>query len=365
MPDLTPQLLAVLEETGATASVQGRFRAYVAALERVIPIAGCYFMLFDWDHFTPVDGTADITLGDPVAATPPPQHFFHAGYDLQLMTAYGDKYIHHDTAVTRCMQEVGRVFREDDVYAEEEWETNPFLRDFFVPRMGFRYALAGILEISVERLLAWGIYRRPGEVPFTVEQREICQALAPHLSRLVYEALLGEAAAGCLPPVLRPRCTLRLRDDGGVEGVVAGGETFWAWIREQRGGERDRVLVEPASADHASAVALERLSDRSWIRLEVARGPEERLLALVDLVPGGSRQYVQAEGAHLGLTRRELEVAVLALRGRSNKQIAGELSSSAQTVKHQLASVYAKTGADGRAALARLLMGPPEVPSGA
>jgi DNA-binding NarL/FixJ family response regulator len=48
------------------------------------------------------------------------------------------------------------------------------------------------------------------------------------------------------------------------------------------------------------------------------------------------------------LTRREREVAVLAARGLSNRQIADLLVISVRTVENQLYRVYAKLGVAGR-----------------
>jgi DNA-binding CsgD family transcriptional regulator len=56
----------------------------------------------------------------------------------------------------------------------------------------------------------------------------------------------------------------------------------------------------------------------------------------------------------LPLTRREREVATLAARGLTNKQIAERLVVSERTVGNHLYSVYAKLGVNGRDDLRRL-----------
>lgn len=64
---------------------------------------------------------------------------------------------------------------------------------------------------------------------------------------------------------------------------------------------------------------------------------------------GGHRGYGDA------LTPREREVALLAASGRTNKEIAGELFVSAETVKKHLQAVMRKLGVQSRVALARRL----------
>jgi DNA-binding CsgD family transcriptional regulator len=61
-----------------------------------------------------------------------------------------------------------------------------------------------------------------------------------------------------------------------------------------------------------------------------------------------------AAGAAL-LTPREREIASLAARGRSSKEVAADLVLSVRTVDNHLANVYAKLGIAGRAQLAAAL----------
>ncbi|HEY8200084.1 MAG TPA: helix-turn-helix transcriptional regulator, partial [Actinomycetota bacterium] len=53
------------------------------------------------------------------------------------------------------------------------------------------------------------------------------------------------------------------------------------------------------------------------------------------------------------LTRREREVAALAVAGRSTRDIAGELGIGERTVETHLDNVYAKLGVDSRLELVR------------
>lgn len=50
----------------------------------------------------------------------------------------------------------------------------------------------------------------------------------------------------------------------------------------------------------------------------------------------------------VGLSDREMEIVVLAARGLSNRQIAGELHVAEATVKRHLANVYQKVGVRSR-----------------
>ena len=70
-----------------------------------------------------------------------------------------------------------------------------------------------------------------------------------------------------------------------------------------------------------------------------------------------------AAGAAL-LTPREREIAKLAARGRTSKDVAGDLVLSVRTVDNHLANVYAKLGIPGRAELGgALALAEPEAPA--
>jgi len=52
------------------------------------------------------------------------------------------------------------------------------------------------------------------------------------------------------------------------------------------------------------------------------------------------------------LTDREREIALIAARGRTNREIADQLTVSERTVENHLAHVYTKLGLAGRSGLA-------------
>src|SRR5918993_993165 len=88
-------------------------------------------------------------------------------------------------------------------------------------------------------------------------------------------------------------------------------------------------------------------------------------LGLVSREPGGKNAVVSlprtlfrslgdgGEAAAGGLSERETEVLVLAARGLSNRQIAGELYISDATVKRHLANIYLKVGVRSRNGMVR------------
>jgi DNA-binding NarL/FixJ family response regulator len=84
-------------------------------------------------------------------------------------------------------------------------------------------------------------------------------------------------------------------------------------------------------------------------------GRELRRLAAMDWTPEVARDGWP--GA-VKLTAGERDLLLLLAEGRTNEEIARELSASADEVSHRLAGLYAKMGANSRAdATSRALMG--------
>jgi len=89
---------------------------------------------------------------------------------------------------------------------------------------------------------------------------------------------------------------------------------------------------------------------------EVAAGHLDRDAVAAVLEAGGQQAEMPKREWPSGLTDREIDVLRLAVRGRSNKQMAGELFISEDTVKTHLRHVYEKVGLSSRAGLALFAM---------
>lgn len=80
-------------------------------------------------------------------------------------------------------------------------------------------------------------------------------------------------------------------------------------------------------------------------------------LLLRGLSPARAQQPASAdlpEGVHI--TPRELEIARLLVTGKSNREMAGQLSISVRTIERHISNLYEKTGAHGRAAITAYIL---------
>jgi DNA-binding NarL/FixJ family response regulator len=104
------------------------------------------------------------------------------------------------------------------------------------------------------------------------------------------------------------------------------------------------LLAAEAAAD--AAVAWQKAGEPR----QSARA-ERRAVSLSDRCEGPATPALLGVEARAQLPSAEREAAVLAAAGRSNKQIAEELSLSVRTVENRLQHVYEKLGISGRAEL--------------
>jgi DNA-binding NarL/FixJ family response regulator len=114
---------------------------------------------------------------------------------------------------------------------------------------------------------------------------------------------------------------------------------------------RADLALAQGGRDAASARQLLEQAEAAFLALNCP--PEAARIRQRLRVPG--RRMTSATAAPAlpaGLSAREAEVLRLVAAGRSNREIAAELTLSAKTVERHLTNIYAKLDADNRAAAA-------------
>jgi len=162
---------------------------------------------------------------------------------------------------------------------------------------------------------------------------ESCAALAAREGAAERAVMLAAAAAG-------------LRATSGLPPLPAG--------------RADRYLAAIRRHDEGAAALLWArglaLSPEAAIDLAIGQALPSPRPGLLD--PGaGSAGDAASAAPHYGLTPRELEIARLVARGRSNKAIAAELVISPATVARHVANIMAKLDFRNRAQIAAWITG--------
>jgi DNA-binding CsgD family transcriptional regulator len=85
-----------------------------------------------------------------------------------------------------------------------------------------------------------------------------------------------------------------------------------------------------------------------WLGLKLTRGRERVVVKEVPVEAGGTFAVNETTRGDLGITRRELEILELVALGMSNREIAGKLFVSENTVKTHCSRAFDKLGAKRR-----------------
>jgi predicted ATPase/DNA-binding CsgD family transcriptional regulator len=114
--------------------------------------------------------------------------------------------------------------------------------------------------------------------------------------------------------------------------------------------------VDPSCTEHSLANCRARLAPPAFEAAHAAgkaMSTEEAIAFALDATPSDESETVQngavRTASHIVLTEREKEVLCLLADGKSNKEIAAQLTLSARTVERHVSNLYSKIGARNRA----------------
>jgi DNA-binding CsgD family transcriptional regulator len=211
----------------------------------------------------------------------------------------------------------------------------------------------------------WGflcVHREDGPHGFTPQEAQLIAHLSTHVGEGLRRSLLATAATTGLDP--DGPGVLVVGEDGSLLAMTAAGER-WLWELDEGelNGAHLAVAVQAVLARLVSNWTDNLPVDQPSVRLRTRSG--RWVVVHASKMAGlGGRQHVAvviepAKPAELapiillahGLTRREGEVAQLALQGKTNKRVARDLHISEHTVEDHLKAIFTKVGVSSRGEL--------------
>jgi DNA-binding CsgD family transcriptional regulator len=331
-------LLDVAHELGGTDEID-QFRArLLAQVRRLVPCD-----IASWNVIAPTSREAQISAVDPSDCR-------HHG-DEQVLGAYA----HQNPLITSAAPGAIRKFSDfitlrqlhrleiyDHIYRDREVE----------------HQIAFILPAPRKRVIGVALNRNRPD--FSERDRKVLEVAAPLITQAYERAASLARLHGALDALGRAtdaasQAIIVLHPSGQIQCASAAAR---ACLRELPSADQPTLLPEPLAA---------------WCEAQRARARQTPLLAetlqfdnwTARFMPGATRGFdaiVIAQSDELrpallreaGLTKRESEVLTLVAGGRTNAQIARELTLSEQTIAKHLQHIYAKLGVTNRtAAVAR------------
>jgi DNA-binding CsgD family transcriptional regulator len=243
-----------------------------------------------------------------------------------------------------------------------ELERSQRFREVVVP-MGLRHELRAAVR---EGTTTWGfihLLRGPERPDFDAAEAALVERVSRAIAPLIRRCQLGEGVVQATAPVAP---SLVLLDGANVPTDATA--TMTAWARALRDPEvPDQQTPEPflAVAERARALAAAGLegsasvrvrgADDAWYTAHAQSTVRDRVAVIVQ--PSQPYELVPLLLSHYALTPAEQQVTELVLRGRSTREIAGDLVLSPHTVQDRLKSVFAKAGVRSRRELVAQLNG--------
>jgi DNA-binding CsgD family transcriptional regulator len=248
--------------------------------------------------------------------------------------------------VVRHFQGTGdpRAYRISDFIGVREYHATDLYDLFFGP-LGVERLMTSLLPVEPGAFVAAVVCREPGS-DFGVRDRALLNALVPHLRRSYDRAVARERVERLL------RGLGHAGDDSfGVVLLAASGapELMTDQARAWLGGDRlPEALADWVAACRGSAratTATDAPGGRLVVRFVRAdRGGGHDAL----LIERASRALSPAALRAHGLSRREVELLVRLAHGGTNAQIAADLLISPATVRNHLNTIFAKLGVHDR-----------------
>lgn len=221
---------------------------------------------------------------------------------------------------------------------------------------------------------SWGhmcLRRRQGDDGFAGHELRFLDALVPHLTAGLRAAATRPAAGGTVSEPEKSGTgtgIVVLSPDGRVELANGVAERLF---RQPVSGTRyamltavnivaarlERTLADPGATEIPRLTLTDESSGVMYrLRAERLEGVDGRPRGLVVIEPTTGLADVWHVLARHGLSRREAQVALAIMRGRTNGQVASELHMSIHTVQEHVGRVFDKLGVHSRQELALRLV---------
>jgi DNA-binding CsgD family transcriptional regulator len=215
-----------------------------------------------------------------------------------------------------------------------------FGRDFLAP-IGIFHIIGAYLGSQGDEVSGIGFHRQMHDRPFCDRGKKIANMVLPHISRALHNIDLMDTIASSL--------------DAGI--IITGKEGRFIYMNKEAkkilNGKPPSVIPDPEFSTRSMFFRNETGDYQVRTIKNDIRWKEKIIL----LEPVPSEHSIRTKLTPFGLTPRQEEIAVLVIRGLSNREIAERLFISDQTVKDHIYDVFEKLQVRRRSELAAKVLG--------
>lgn len=357
------RLVDVVRDASLGRTFAQRMEAITEAFARAIPLDQVHSYACDRREWQPTPQGGMALVGGPGVGAldflTVRAHYFQ-NYDLAMAETYLREFAATDNYGHATVMGGGKVLPASRYVSDEDYRRE---RGFgaFMHHSGVRHIMGAVIPLAGDLRLFFGPSRSPGRPDFSRDEQRALTLLLPHLVRATAETLTGQRSGGAEQD--QARAGLAAFD---AKGRVVQADTTARWFLAGLDEGASLTLAE-AVVNHLAVGApgdrrlAFRCSDGSCavatISRLAARPSRARAVVLFEQPTPGTLGHAEAEAGLHGLTHREREVAVLAVQGFSQQQIADRLGLSLPTTKVHLGRCYRKVDVSGQAELAARLLG--------
>jgi DNA-binding CsgD family transcriptional regulator len=271
---------------------------------------------------------------------------------------------------------LNQTVRLSDVITSGELGRSEFSE--FLHLVPYQFSLGILTGLAQQPMAAFGVHRQHHENDFGPDDQAVLDCVGPHLARAIalrrqlkdpaQRAETGILVFGATGRVLylntpahgflggtRPEALLAALPKTGSGVVNLASQRFrlnclpWAAASLLRRFALEEAAADPIDAVHPDAGALPRKS--------APTRPGGRGATIVTLQPFCQRVFLTRRLAQYGLSPRQSEIAILALRGIANGEIARKICISEQTVRDHFQEIYYRVVVRSRAELLAKVLG--------
>jgi DNA-binding CsgD family transcriptional regulator len=234
------------------------------------------------------------------------------------------------------------VARNTDLVSKSSLLKSEFACDFLISVASVFYVLAAALGSQGDTVAILGFHRQKTERDFTDRDKQVVNMVLPHMARAIHNRnLLQRIELG--------------EEPGGVIAIGEDGRHFFVNDAAKRllSGRPVESIPDPGMSPNP--VFFKSKSGTYRVRTMPLRRNGKGKVVLLERYPPEHR--LQGKLADFKLSRRETEIAMLAIQGYSNREIAERSFICEQTAKDHLHSIFEKIGIKSRGELSAKVLG--------